>query len=347
MKYMESGLFSHLFSSVDVGIDLGTSYTRVYIKGRGIVLEEPTVAAVDKNTGRVKVIGTQAQNLGPQEKLTVVRPLLHGVIGDFDAAQGLLETVLTRVAGRNLFFKPRVMVCVPTGVTGVERRAVIEAALQAGASKTYLLEAPMAAALGAGMPVFKPLGQLVVNIGGDTTSAAVISMGHIIEAASLRMGGKGFTQALLRYLNKAMNVQLEEELAEELKKEIGTVNQVNHHGNKIVRGRDLITGLPTTVRVVSGDLARGFVEPVKQVLSCIHKVLENTPPELSADILEQGIVLTGGGARLDGLAQAIQSQLQVRTRVAQLPEKCVAVGTGMALDEPMLLEGSKMLESNA
>ena len=203
----------------------------------------------------------------------------------------------------------------------------------------------MAAALGAGMPVFRPLGQLVVNIGGDTTSAAVISMGHIIEAASLRLGGNGFTQAMLRYLNKTMNVQLDEELAEELKKEIGTVNQVNHHGNKIVRGRDLITGLPTTVRIVSGDLARGFIEPVKQVLSCIHKVLENTPPELSADILEQGIVLTGGGARLDGLAQVIQSQLQVRTRVAQLPEKCMAVGTGMALDEPMFLTGSEMLEA--
>ncbi len=345
MKYMESGLFSHLFSSVDVGIDLGTSFTRVYIKGRGIVLEEPTAAAVDKNSGRVKVIGTQALGLEPSDDLTVVHPLLHGVIGDFDAAQGLLEAVLTRVAGRNLFLKPRVMVCVPTGVTGVERRAVIEAALQAGASKTYLLEAPMAAALGAGMPVFRPLGQLVVNIGGDTTSAAVISMGHIIEASSLRMGGNAFTQAMLRYLNKSMNVQLDEALAEELKKEIGTVNPVNHHGNKIVRGRDLITGLPTTVRIVSGDLARGFVEPVKQLLDCIHRVLEKTPPELAADILDQGIVLTGGGARLDGLAQVIQSQLQVRTRTAQLPEKCVAVGTGMALDEPMFLTGSEMLEA--
>ena len=339
MKTMESGLFSRLFSSVDVGIDLGTAFTRVYIQGRGIVLEEPTVAVMDPSSGRVKAVGSQAFGVAKQEGLELVRPLQHGVIADFDAAQGLLEMVLTRVAGRNLFFKPRVMVCVPTGVTGVERRAVVEAALQAGAARTYLLEAPMAAALGAGMPVFRPLGQLVVNIGGDTTSAAVISMGHIIEASSLRMGGKAFTEALLRYLNKTMNVQLEPALAEEIKKEIGTVNQVNHHGSKIVRGKDLITGLPTTVRVASGDVARGFVEPLKLVLSCIHRVLEKTPPELSADILEQGIVLTGGGARLDGLAHAIGSVIQVPTKVAQLPEKCVAVGTGMALEEPAFLEG--------
>lgn len=337
MKSMENGLFSRLFSSVDVGIDLGTAYTRVYIKGRGIVLEEPTVAVVDQNSGRVKVVGNQAFSLAKQEGHTLLHPLQHGVIADFDAAQGLLEMVLTRVAGRNLFLKPRVMVCVPTGVTGVERRAVVEAALQAGASKTYLLEAPMAAALGAGMPVFKPLGQLVVNIGGDTTSAAVISMGHIIEASSLRMGGKAFTEALLRYLNKSANVQLDAGVAESIKKEIGTVNQVNHHGSKIVRGKDLITGLPTTVRIASGDVARGFVEPVKLILSCIHRVLEKTPPELAADILEQGIVLTGGGARLDGLAHAIQSVIQVPARVARLPEKCVAVGTGMALDEPAFL----------
>lgn len=338
---MENGLFSRLFSSVDVGIDLGTAYTRVYIKGRGIVLEEPTVAAVDETSGHVKIVGNQALSLAKQDGLKLIHPLQHGVIADFDTAQGLLEMVLTRVAGRNLFLKPRVMVCVPTGVTGVERRAVVEAALQAGASKTYLLEAPMAAALGAGMPVFKPLGQLVVNIGGDTTSAAVISMGHIIEASSLRMGGSSFTQSLVRYLNKAMNVQLDEAVAEEIKKDIGTVNQVNRHGNKIVRGRDLITGLPTTVRVASGDAARGFVEPVKLVLSCIHRVLEKTPPELAADILEQGIVLTGGGARLDGLAHAIQSVLQVPARVARLPEKCVAVGTGMALDEPVFLNGTE------
>ena len=213
MKTMESGLFSRLFSSVDVGIDLGTAFTRVYIQGRGIVLEEPTVAVMDPSSGRVKAVGSQAFGVAKQEGLELVRPLQHGVIADFDAAQGLLEMVLTRVAGRNLFFKPRVMVCVPTGVTGVERRAVVEAALQAGAARTYLLEAPMAAALGAGMPVFRPLGQLVVNIGGDTTSAAVISMGHIIEASSLRMGGKAFTEALLRYLNKTMNVQLEPALA--------------------------------------------------------------------------------------------------------------------------------------
>ena len=214
MKHTEKSLFARLFNPVDVGIDLGTSSTRVFMKNRGIVLEEPTVVAIDPATGKTGAIGSRAREMNGQGQWEVVWPLENGVIADFDASVGLLETVLDRVVGKNLFFKPRVMVCVPTGVTGVERRAVTEAALLAGAARTYLIEGPLAAALGAGLPIQEPRGRMVVDIGSGTTSAAVMSMGRIIQAASLRMGGEAFNEGLIRHLRDRLNIQIERPLAE-------------------------------------------------------------------------------------------------------------------------------------
>ena len=267
-------MFSRLFNPVDVGIDLGTGSTRVFMKNRGIVLEEPSVVALDPSTGKTAAIGSKAREMTGKGQWEVVWPLENGVIADFDASVGLLETVLDRVVGRNLFFKPRVMVCVPTGVTGVERRAVTEAALLAGAAKTYLIEGPLAAALGAGLPIQEPKGRMVVDIGSGTTSAAVLSMGRIIQAASLRMGGEAFNEGLVRHLRDRLNIQIEGSLAEEIKLEIGTVSRRGRRGTKIIHGRDNITGLPTSLRLSSQDTVRGLGEPIGPILACIHSVLE-------------------------------------------------------------------------
>lgn len=331
-------MFSRLFNPVDVGIDLGTGSTRVFMKNRGIVLEEPSVVALDPSTGKTAAIGSKAREMTGKGQWEVVWPLENGVIADFDASVGLLETVLDRVVGRNLFFKPRVMVCVPTGVTGVERRAVTEAALLAGAAKTYLIEGPLAAALGAGLPIQDPKGRMVVDIGSGTTSAAVLSMGRIIQAASLRMGGEAFNEGLVRHLRDMLNIQIEGSLAEEIKLEIGTVSRRGRRGTKIIHGRDNITGLPTSLRLSSQDTVRGLGEPIGPILACIHSVLEKTPPELAADLLETGIVLTGGGALLEGVDECIEAGAHVRTRVAANPRECVARGAGMALDDSALLE---------
>lgn len=339
MKRTEKrSLFSRLVNPVDVGIDMGTTTTRVFMKNRGIVLQEPSVVAVDPTTGKIGTIGSKAREMAGKSQWEVIWPLENGVIADFDGAVGLLETILDRVVGRNLFFKPRVMLCVPTGVTGVERRAVTEAALLAGASRTYLIEEPVAAALGAGLPIQEPKGHLVMNIGSGTTSVALLSMGRIIHSASLRMGGEAFNAALDRFLKDHLHLQVESSQTEEIKLDIGTVSPNGRRSNRIIRGRDTITGLPTTVRLGAQELRRGLEEPVVSLLACLHSVLEKTPPELAADLLDTGIILTGGGSLLEGLDECIQAGTHVRTRVAPNPQECVARGAGMALDDPALLE---------
>lgn len=338
MKQMEKSFISRLFSPVDVGIDLGTSSLRIFLKNRGIVLREPSVAAVDRSTGKVGAIGSRALALEGKTGWDVVWPLQHGVIAEFDEAQGLLEAALGRVMGRNLFFKPRVMLCVPTGVTGVERRAVTEAATMAGAAKTYLAEEPVAAALGAGIHITEPRGHLVVNIGSGTTSAAVLSLGKIICAASLRQGGGAFNEIIVRHLQRTMNFGVTFAQAEALKQTLGTLNPLGQRGSQIVQGKDAITGLPTSLRLTGQDLAKALGEPLQDLVVCLRTLLEKTPPELCADILEEGIVLTGGGALLNGLADALAKQMRMRTVVASQPEDCVAIGAGMALEDSELLE---------
>ena len=329
MKRTEKSLFDRLFNPVDVGIDLGTASTRAFMKNRGIVLEEPTVVAIDPATGKTGAIGSRAREMAGQGQWEVVWPLESGVIADFDASVGLLETVLDRVVGKNLFFKPRVMICVPTGVTGVERRAVTEAAILAGASRTYLIEGPLAAALGAGLPIQEPRGRMVVDIGSGTTSAAVMSMGRIIQAASLRIGGEAFNEGLIRHLRDRLNIQIDRPLAEEIKLEIGTVSRRGRRSTQIIRGRDNITGLPTSLRLSSQDTVAGLEEPLTDILTCIHRVLEKTPPELVADIVDRGIVLAGGGALLKGMDTLIEQRTGVNTLTVQDSMHVVAVGTGM------------------
>ncbi|MCH3950514.1 MAG: rod shape-determining protein [Acidaminococcus sp.] len=346
MKLFENGFLSQLFTNVDVGIDLGTANLLLFLKEKGIVFNEPSVVAIDKSNGKVVAVGRKAHEMlgKTPDNIKVIHPLSGGVVADYEATQGMLSSVLTKIVGRNLFFKPRVMVCVPTGITNVERRAVKEACIQAGAAKAFLIEEPLAAAIGAGIDVQEPMGHMVVNIGGGTTDAAVISLGSIVASSALRIGGSRFDEAIVRYMKKDLNIQVGEDMAEDIKKRIGTVSRLGRHGDMAIRGRDMITGLPTTLRMTSRDTMRAMTEPVGMILGCIQSVFEKTPPQLAADILETGIILTGGGALLEGLADVIQSDMHVRTKVAENPLECVVRGAGQALDNPLVME--MLLEEN-
>ncbi len=341
MDFLHSDLWSKLFTSVDIGVDLGTANILVFLKGRGIVLREPSVVAVDKTSGKIVAMGKEAKEMlgRTSGNIVAVRPLRQGVIADYDITQMMLENIIQKVAGKSLFLKPRVMICIPSGVTTVEKRAVLEACTQSGASKTFLIEGPMAAAMGAGLDVGECHGCMVVDIGGGTSDVAIISLGGVVVSEALRIGGDDFDEAIIRYVKKEHNVLLGDGTAEEIKIKIGTVSKkLSNQGEEIVRGRDLVTGLPTTVRVTSQETARALGEPLGMLLACIRRVLEKAPPELAADIVERGIVLTGGGALLDGIAELIQDVTGLTTQVAESPLECVALGTGKALTSIDMLQ---------
>ncbi len=341
---------SKFMTSVDIGIDLGTANILAFLQGKGIVMKEPAVVATDKETGKVVAVGRAAKiMLGrTPDNIIAVRPLREGVIADYDVTQIMLENVIQRVAGKSIFFKPRVMICIPSGVTTVEKRAVLEATMQAGAAKTYLIEQPMAAAMGAGLNIGESHGCMVVDVGGGTTDVAVLSLGGIVVSASMRVGGDKFDDAIVRFARREHNVLLGEATAEEIKMQIGSVNR---HGKKndqmTVRGRDLVTGLPTTIRITTRETALAMQEPLSMIMSCIRGVLEKTPPELAADIIESGIVITGGGALLDGMAESIQDDTRIATRIAESPMDCVALGTGMALAHLSMLKDNMVMESKS
>lgn len=341
MKRLEEVFLSRLFTNVDVGVDLGTSNLLIFLPERGIVYREPSMVAIDKTNGKVVAVGRRAKEMlgKTPDRIDVVQPLAGGVVADYEATAGMLGTVLERVVGRNIFFKPRLMVCIPTGVTSVEKRAVIEACAQAGAARTFLIEEPLAAAIGADIDVREAKGRMVVDIGGGTTDVAVISLGGIVASKALRIGGNKFDEAIVRYLKKDLNIQVADNVAEEIKLQIGSVSRLGMHGDMLVRGRDQITGLPTALRMTSRDTMRAMGEPVSQILSCIRSVFEKTPPELAADILSEGIVLTGGGALLEGLADVVQSDTHIRTKVAKDPLDCVAIGAGKAFSHSVIMDG--------
>lgn len=341
MKRLEEGFLSRLFTNVDVGVDLGTSNLLIFLPERGIVYREPSMVAIDKTNGKVVAVGRRAKEMlgKTPDRIDVVQPLAGGVVADYEATAGMLGTVLERVVGRNIFFKPRLMVCIPTGVTSVEKRAVIEACAQAGAARTFLIEEPLAAAIGADIDVREAKGRMVVDIGGGTTDVAVISLGGIVASKALRIGGNKFDEAIVRYLKKDLNIQVADNVAEEIKLQIGSVSRLGMHGDMLVRGRDQITGLPTALRMTSRDTMRAMGEPVSQILSCIRSVFEKTPPELAADILSEGIVLTGGGALLEGLADVVQSDTHIRAKVAKDPLDCVAIGAGKAFSHSVIMDG--------
>ena len=317
----------------DIGIDLGTATVIAYIKGKGIVLREPSVVAVDNNTGDVVAVGNEARRMLGRTPGNIVatRPLRDGVISDYTVTEKMLKYFISKVGGKGLF-SPRIMICIPSRVTEVEKKAVIDAATQAGARKVYLIEEPIAAAIGAGIDISKPCGNMVVDIGGGTTDIAVISLGGSVVSTSIKVAGDKFDEYIIKFLKKKYNIMVGERTAEDLKVNIGCVFPKIQDVEMDVRGRDLITGLPSTITIHSSEMLEALQEPAMMIVDAVHSVLERTPPELAADISDKGIYMTGGGCLIDGLDKLIQKETGINVMIAQDTVSCVALGTGKALD---------------
>jgi len=318
----------------DMAVDLGTANTLVYVRGRGIVLNEPSVVAVDIKDGRPLAVGSEAKRMigRTPSNIQAIRPLKDGVIADFEICEKMLRYFIHRVHQRR-FAKPRMVICVPSGITGVERRAVMEAAEYAGARRAYIIEEPMAAAIGAGLPVHEPTGNMVVDIGGGTTEVAVISLGGIVTSQSVRIGGDELDEAIVSFVKKEFSLALGERTAEEIKITLGSAYPLEQELHAEIRGRDLVSGLPKTIVVSTEEIRRSIEEPVSAIIDAVKVTLDRTPPELAADIMEQGIVLTGGGAMLHGLEARLQHETGMPIVVARDPLNCVSVGSGQCLEE--------------
>ena len=316
--------------AVDIGIDLGTASILVYVKGKGVILKEPSVVAFDRDSNEVKAIGEEARlMLGRTPgNIIAVRPLRQGVISDYTVTEKMIKYFVQKALGRRTFQKPRISICVPSGVTEVERNAVQQATFAAGARDVYLIEEPVAAAIGAGIDISKACGNLIVDIGGGTTDVAVISLGGTVVSTSLKVAGDDFDEAIVRYMKKKHNLLIGDRTAEEIKIKIGTTSPLIENEAMEVSGRNLITGLPKTVTVTSAETERALQGTSNQIIEAIISVLERTPPELSADILERGIMLTGGGAKLRGLEEMIEERTGINTMTAEEPTQVVAIGTG-------------------
>ena len=318
----------------DIGIDLGTASVLVYIKGKGVVLNEPSVVAIDKNTGRLLKVGAEAQAMLGRTpgNIVAIRPLRDGVISDYDMTERMLKEFIRKVTGGFHLFPPRIMVCVPSGITEVEERAVIDAGRQAGARRVYLIEEPVAAAIGAGIDITQPDGHMVVDIGGGTSDIAVISLSGVVESASIKVAGDQFNESIVKYMRRKHNILIGERTAEQMKMEIGCVYPKEEEATIEIKGRCLMTGLPKTITVNSTEMMEAFEEPVERILEAVHNVLERTPPELVADISNNGIVMTGGGSLVDGFDKLITARTGIHTVVAEDAISCVAEGTGKSLD---------------
>ncbi|MHB8170640.1 MAG: rod shape-determining protein [Thermincolia bacterium] len=327
---MVFGLFSK-----DLGIDLGTANSLVHVKGKGIVLREPSVVAIQKGTNRVLAVGEEAKRMIGRTpgNIVAIRPMKDGVIADFDITQAMVKHFINKALGtKSSLVKPRVVVCVPSGVTPVEERAVKEAALQAGAREAYLIEEPMAAAIGAGLPVDEPTGNMIVDIGGGTTEVAVISLGGIVTSKSARIGGDEMDESIIQHIKRTYNLMIGERTAEDIKIEIGNAYPLPQVESYNVRGRDLVSGLPKTVQITSEEIYKALSEPVCAIVEAIKITLEKTPPELAADIMDKGIVMAGGGSLLRGLDKLVSEQTGMPVHMAEEPLSCVALGTGKALE---------------
>ena len=317
----------------DIGIDLGTATVIAYVKGKGIVLREPSVVAVDNNTGEVVAVGEEARRMLGRTPGNIIatRPLREGVISDYTVTEKMLKYFINKVGGKTLF-APRIMICIPSRVTEVEKKAVIDAATNAGARKVYLIEEPIAAAIGAGIDISKPCGNMVVDIGGGTTDIAVISLGGSVVSTSIKVAGDKFDEYVAKYIKKKYNLAIGERTAEELKVNVGCVYPKIQDVEMDVRGRDLTQGLPTTVTIHSSEMLEALQEPALMIVDAVHSVLERTPPELAADISDKGIYMTGGGCLIDGLDKLLQEKTGINVMIAQDTVSCVALGTGKALD---------------
>ncbi len=320
--------------ALDIGIDLGTASVLVYIKGKGIVLKEPSVVAYDRDTNEIKAIGEEARLMIGRTpgNIVAIRPLRQGVISDYTITEKMLKYFIHKAVGRKTLRKPRISVCIPSGATEVEKKAVEDATYQAGAREVSIIEEPLAAAIGAGIDIMKPCGNMIVDIGGGTSDIAVISLGGSVVSESVKVAGDDFDDAIVRYMRRKHNLLIGERTAEEIKTTIGTVYLDADLKAMDVRGRNLVTGLPKTVTVTSDETMEALRESAMKVVEAAHAVLEKTPPELASDIYERGIVMTGGGALLGGLDRLMEEEIGVNTMVAEAPLNCVAVGTGRYID---------------
>ncbi|MHB1390632.1 MAG: rod shape-determining protein [Thermoleophilia bacterium] len=322
------------FGGRDMAVDLGTANTLVYVRGRGIVLSEPSVVAIDQRTQEVHAVGAEAKRMLGRTpgSISAIRPLKDGVIADFDVTEQMLRHFIQKVH-QNRWAHPRVVVCVPSGVTGVEKRAVEEATLSAGARLCYLIEEPMAAAIGAGLPVSEPTGNMIVDIGGGTSEVAVISLGGIVTSQSIRVGGDEMDEAIMAHVKKEYKLMIGSQTAEELKLEIGSAYPMKEEEQAEIRGRDLVSGLPKTIVLTSEEIRVALAEPVAAIIDALRTTLDKTPPELASDIMDRGVMLAGGGALLRGLPERLREETGMPIHLAESPLTCVAVGSGRSLEE--------------
>ncbi|MED4351132.1 rod shape-determining protein [Schinkia azotoformans] len=318
----------------DIGIDLGTANVLIHVKGKGIVLNEPSVVAIDRNTGRALAVGEEARRMVGRTpgNIVAIRPLKDGVIADFDVTESMLKYFIEKINVKGLFSKPRMLICCPTNTTSVERKAIKEAAEKSGGKKVFLEEEPKVAAIGAGMDIFQPSGNMVVDIGGGTTDVAVLSMGDIVTASSIKMAGDKFDTEILNYIKRKYKLLIGERTSEDIKVNVATVFPGARNEEIDIRGRDMVSGLPRTITVYSQEIGEALRESVALIVQASKSVLERTPPELSADIIDRGVILTGGGALLHGIDQLLAEELKVPVLIAENPMDCVAIGTGIMLD---------------
>ena len=331
----------------DMGIDLGTANTLVYIKGQGIVVREPSVVAIRDDSKEVLAVGEEAKRMIGRTpgNIVAIRPMKDGVIADFDVTQSMLSYFIQKAAAKKGVVSPRIAICVPFGVTDVEKRAIEEAARQAGAKDAYLIEEPMAAAIGAGLKVEEPEGNMIVDIGGGTSEIAVISLGGIVSAESVRVGGNKFDDSIVSYVKKEYNLMIGERTAEDIKISIGSTFKEDQESDMQIRGRDLISGLPKTVEISSTEVREALKEPISAIIDAIKSTLEKTPPELASDIMENGIMLTGGGALLRGLDKLIKQETGMPVTIADEPLDCVALGTGKSVEDQEIFEKVLMMNT--
>ena len=326
--------------SHDMGIDLGTANTLVHVKGKGIMLREPSVVAIQRDNGEVLAVGEEAKQMIGRTpgNIVAVRPMKDGVIADFDVTQAMLKYFIRKAMNTKSFVRPRVVVGVPSGVTEVEKRAVVDAAMQAGAREAYLIEEPMAAAIGAGLPVEEAMGSMVVDIGGGTTEIAVISLGGIVTSRSIRIGGDEMDDAISQYIKKTYNLMIGERTSEEIKIKIGSAIVPDGNATMDIRGRDLVSGLPKTLTIKSSEIKEALSEPIQKIIEAVKGTLEKTPPELAADVMDHGIMMTGGGALLQNLDKLLSHETGMPVLVAENALSCVGEGTGKSLESIELLK---------
>lgn len=320
--------------SKDIGIDLGTANVLIHIKGLGVVLDEPSVVAIESDTKRVLAVGEEARRMVGRTpgNIIAIRPLKDGVIADFEITEMMLKHFISKVGGKSWYSRPRILICAPTNITSVEQKAIREAAERSGAREVFLEEEPKAAAIGAGMDIFQPSGNMVVDIGGGTTDVAVLSMGDIVTSSSIKVAGDKFDLSIMKYIKNKYKLLIGERTSEDIKIQIGTVLEDSREEQMDIRGRDMVSGLPQTITIHSDEIKEALWDPVSSIVASAKSVLERTPPELSADIIDRGVILTGGGALLHGLDQLMSEELKVPVLIAEDPMHCVVKGTGIMLD---------------